>query len=85
MLKGRRVINHLKLTWKIAAGNDNPFTREIMEIFRFESPNADRLAAALSDMEEIVDSEEWRKEAAFSAASRVRYRADAVAKAAARL
>jgi hypothetical protein len=42
----RRVINHLKLTWKIAAGNDNPFTREIMEIFRFESPNADRLAAA---------------------------------------
>jgi hypothetical protein len=38
----RRVINHLKLKWMIAADDANPFTREIMEIFRFETPTADR-------------------------------------------
>jgi hypothetical protein len=67
----------------IAAHNDNPFTREIMKIFRFESPGADRVGAALADMEAIVDREEWCKEAAFSARSRVRYQSNAVARAAA--
>jgi len=81
----RRVIDYLKLTWMVAAGNGNPFTRDIMEIFRFESPAADRIGAALSDMEEIVDCDEWRREAEFSARSRVRHQADAVAMAAAKV
>jgi hypothetical protein len=74
----RRVINHLKLKWMIAADDANPFTREIMEIFRFETPTADRFESALSDMENIVDSDEWRREAKFSADNRDRYQADAV-------
>jgi hypothetical protein len=44
------------------------------------APTANRFASALSNMEEIVDSEEWRKEAAFSAGSRARYQADSVAR-----
>ena len=62
----------------IGADDANPFTREIMEIFRFETPTADRFESALSDMENIVDSDEWRREAKFSADNRGRYPADAV-------
>jgi hypothetical protein len=51
-----------------------------MEIFRFEFPTADHFDAALSGMEEIVDSEEWYREAALSAESRARHQADAVTK-----
>jgi hypothetical protein len=84
MAAHRRVINHLKLKWMIAADDVNPFTREIMEIFRFETPTADRFDSALSDMENIVDSDEWHREAEFSADSRGRHQADAVARTPAR-
>jgi hypothetical protein len=79
----RRVIDHLKLTWMVAADSDNPFTRQVMDIFRFESPGTDRIRAALSDIEEIVDSDEWRREATYSARSKERHQADVVARTAA--
>jgi hypothetical protein len=34
----RKVIEHIKLTWKIAANSENPFTHEIMQVFRFDHP-----------------------------------------------
>jgi hypothetical protein len=53
------------------ARHDRPGgSREIMEIFRFEYPTADHFDAALSGMEEIVDSEEWYREAALSGLTR---------------
>ena len=74
----RKVIEHLKLTWKIAAESDNPFTDEIMKVFRFDRPTSTELSKALSDIEAIVDSEDWRTEAAFSARSQSRHQADAI-------
>jgi hypothetical protein len=74
----RQVINHLKLTWMVAADSENPFTHEIMDIFGFESPPAAYLDATLLEMESIVDCEEWRREAEYSARSRARHQADAV-------
>jgi hypothetical protein len=76
----RKVVEHLKLTWKIAAGHDNPFTREIMQVFRFDHPTPAELSKALSEIEAIVDSDHWRMEAAFSARSQNRHQADAAAR-----
>jgi hypothetical protein len=74
----RKVIEHLKLTWKIAADSDNPFTHEIMKVFRFDHPTSTELSKALSELDAIVDSEDWRNEAAFSARSQSRHQADAI-------
>jgi hypothetical protein len=76
----RKVIEHLKLTWKIAAGSDNPFTAEIMKVFRFDRPTSTELSEALSEIEAIVDSEDWHTEAAFSARSQRRHQAHAIAR-----
>jgi hypothetical protein len=76
----RKVIEHLKLTWKIAADCDDPFTQEIMKVFRFDRPTSTELSKALSEIEAIVDSEDWRTEAVFSARSQSRHQADAVAR-----
>ena len=54
-----------------------------MEILRFETPIADRFESTLSDIKNIVDSDEWRREAKFSADNRGRYQADAVVRTAA--
>jgi hypothetical protein len=78
----RKVIEHLKLTWKIAAGSANPFTEEIMKVFRFESPTSSQLLKTMSEIEGIVDSEHWRTEAAFSSRSQRRHQADAAARSA---
>jgi hypothetical protein len=79
----RKVIEHLKLTWRIAADSENPFTREIMRVFQFETPTSPQLAKALAEIESIVDSDHWRTEAAFSAGSQSRHQVDAVARSAA--
>jgi hypothetical protein len=73
----RKVIEHLKLIWKIAADSENPFTQKIMKVFRFNPPSTE-LSKALSEIEVIVDSEEWRTEADFSARSQIRHQADAI-------
>jgi hypothetical protein len=76
----RKAIEHLKLTWKVAAGSDSPFTDEIMRVFRFERPTPSQFAKALSEIESIVDSEQWRTEAAHSGHSQRRHQADAAAR-----
>jgi hypothetical protein len=81
VLSNRAVIEHLKLTWKFAAGSDNLFTKEIMQVFRFEHPTSSQLAKALSEIERIVDSDHWRTEADFSARSQSRHQLGAVARA----
>jgi len=78
-----KVIERLKLTWRIAADSENPFTQEIMRVFQFGPPTPSQLAKALSEIESIVDSNHWRTEAAFSACSQSRHQVDAVARSAA--
>jgi hypothetical protein len=44
-----KVIEYLRSTWKIAAHADNPFTEEIMGVFRFRRPTEEwRLESAFS-------------------------------------
>jgi len=77
----RPVIDYLKLRWMIAAGTDSSFIDEVEDIFEVRRPTDDQMDAAFSSMETIVDSEDWLTETTFSAKSRERHQADAVAKA----